>query len=116
MRTTTRRLAALGVAALFAASGLAAAPASAMSGTNPLSAVLTAQTGFDKNGKDFDIVTAAVLAVLKAKPESPVKVLTDGMTPVTAFIPTDRAFMNLVKSLTGKMPKSEQAKIGRAHV
>ena len=64
---------------------------------------------FDKNGKDFDIVTAAVLAVLKAKPESPVKVLTDGMTPVTAFIPTDRAFMNLVKSLTGKMPKSEQA-------
>ena len=31
MRTTTRRLAALGVAALFTASGLAAAPASAMS-------------------------------------------------------------------------------------
>ena len=73
MRTTTRRLAALGVAALFAASGLAAAPASAMSGTNPLSAVLTAQTGFDKNGKDFDIVTAAVMLARLAEPAAPTR-------------------------------------------
>ena len=107
---TSRRLAALGVAALVSTSALAAAPASAMTGTNPLSAVLTADNkGYDKNSKDFDILTAAVLAVLDAKPDSAVKVLTDGTTPLTAFIPTDKAFMNLVKSLTGKTPKTEKA-------
>lgn len=107
---TTRRLAALGVAALFSTSALAAAPATATTGTNPLSAVLSTDTkGYDKNAKDFDILTVAVLAVLDAKPESPVKVLTDGTTALTAFIPTDKAFMNLVKSLTGKTPKTEKA-------
>lgn len=110
MRITTSRAIALGVAALFAASGLAAAPASAMTGTNPLSAVLTAdKSGFDKNSKDFDILTAAVLAVLDAKKDSPVKVLTDGTVALTVFIPTDAAFMRLVKSLTGKTPKTEKA-------
>ncbi|MEU8606839.1 hypothetical protein AB0C29_02390 [Actinoplanes sp. NPDC048791] len=38
--------------------------------------LLKDKSGFDHNSKDFDILTAAVLAVLKAKPNSPVKVLT----------------------------------------
>jgi uncharacterized surface protein with fasciclin (FAS1) repeats len=78
-------------------------------GTNSLAAVLTAKSSFDKNSANYDIVTAAVLAVLKAKPNSAVKVLTDGNTAVTAFIPNDKAFMNLVTALTGKKPKSEAA-------
>ena len=78
-------------------------------GNNPLAAVLTAKNSFDKNGKNYDIVTAAVLAVLKAKPDSAVKVLTDGTVPVTAFIPEDAAFLSLVQALTKKRPKSEAA-------
>jgi uncharacterized surface protein with fasciclin (FAS1) repeats len=64
---------------------------------------------FDSNPNNFDIVTAAVLAVLKAKPDSPVKALTEGNVPLTAFIPTDGAFENLVTELTGKAPASEAA-------
>lgn len=78
-------------------------------GTKSLASVLTAKSTFDKNVKNFDILTAAVLAVLKAKPNSAVKVLTDGSTALTAFIPTDGAFNSLVKALTGKTPKSEKA-------
>jgi uncharacterized surface protein with fasciclin (FAS1) repeats len=78
-------------------------------GTQSLAAVLTAKSSFDKNSKNFDILTAAVLAVLNAKPESPVKLLTDGTVALTAFIPTDGAFKNLVKALTKKNPKSEEA-------
>ena len=76
-------------------------------GTQSLASVLTAKSSFDKNGKNFDILTAAVLAVLDAKPNSSVKVLTDGSVALTAFIPTDRAFRLLVKALTGKAPKNE---------
>lgn len=78
-------------------------------GSNSLAAVLTAKNSFDSNKNNFDIVTAAVLAVLKAKPESDVAILTDGNIPVTAFIPNDGAFLNLVTALTGKAPKSEKA-------
>ncbi|MBC7462745.1 MAG: fasciclin domain-containing protein [Actinobacteria bacterium] len=78
-------------------------------GTNSLAAVLTAKSSFDKNAKNFDILTAAVLAVLKAKPNSKVKVLTDGSVALTAFIPTDGAFRALVKALTGKPATSEKA-------
>ncbi|MGL5858382.1 MAG: fasciclin domain-containing protein [Angustibacter sp.] len=68
-----------------------------------LAAVLAAdgQT-YDRNSSDFDIVDGAVRAVLEAKPYSPVAVLADGSTPVTAFLPTDGAFRALVKDLTGK--------------
>jgi uncharacterized surface protein with fasciclin (FAS1) repeats len=70
-------------------------------GTKSLAAVLTKdKSGFDHNGRDFDILTAAVLAVLKAKPGSPVKVLTDGNVALTAFAPTDAAFQRLAKELT----------------
>jgi uncharacterized surface protein with fasciclin (FAS1) repeats len=78
-------------------------------GTNSLAAVLTAKSSFDKNAKNFDILTAAVLAVLKAKPNSAVKVLTDGNVALTAFIPNDGAFKTLVRNLTRKTPKTEQA-------
>ena len=41
--------------------GLAVAPASAKQGTAPLAGVLVDQNQFDSNGKDYDIVTEAVL-------------------------------------------------------
>ncbi|MEI2827371.1 MAG: fasciclin domain-containing protein [Dermatophilaceae bacterium] len=78
-------------------------------GTNSLANVLLSDGDtFDGNSNDFDIVTQAALAVLAAKPSSPVKVLTDGTTPVTAFIPRDQAFRLFVYSTTGKWVTSEQ--------
>ena len=72
-------------------------------GTKSLAAVLTADTsGFDRNGRDFDVLTAAVLAVLDAKPNSAVKVLTDGNVALTTFAPTDGAFRQLARELTHK--------------
>ena len=94
-------------AAALLACGVAAAPAAATGtpkpkGTKSLAAVLTSdKSGFDHNSKDFDIVTAAVLAVLKAKPKSPVGVLANGTKPLTAFVPTDAAFQQLVADLKG---------------
>ena len=77
-------------------------------GTTSLAEVLAADgQKFDKNGKDFDIVEAAVYAVLAAKPDSPVGLLADGKTRLTAFIPTDQAFRKLVKDLAGKAPRTE---------
>jgi uncharacterized surface protein with fasciclin (FAS1) repeats len=71
-------------------------------GTRSLAQVLTKDTGgFDRNSRDYDVLTAAVLAVLKAKPNSSVKVLTDGSVALTAFLPTDAAFQQLVKEITG---------------
>nr|WP_221379180.1 fasciclin domain-containing protein [Actinoplanes polyasparticus] len=99
-----RRAAAVATAAIVA-SALTAAPAAAHGKTKPLgtkslAAVLTAdKSGFDHKGYDYDILTAAVLAVLKAKPSSPVKVLADGKTAVTAFLPNDRAFQKLVADI-----------------
>ncbi|GIF64006.1 hypothetical protein Ais01nite_20410 [Asanoa ishikariensis] len=100
-------------AAAIVTSALAAAPADAHGklGTRSLATVLTADTsGFDRNGGDYDILTAAVLAVLEAKPSSAVGVLTDGRTALTAFIPNDRAFQTLVADLrhTKRLP-SERA-------
>ena len=63
---------------------------------------------FDRNWYDYDIVTEAVLAVLAAKPESPVGLLTDGTVPLTAFIPNDRAFQVLAYDLTKKWPTTEE--------
>ncbi len=97
----TAAIAALGV-------GMAA-PAFAMQGNKPLSEVLVDSNTFDSNGRDYDIVTEAVLAVLKAKPTSAVSVLTDGKVRATAFVPQDRAFFPLVETLTGSKPANEQA-------
>jgi uncharacterized surface protein with fasciclin (FAS1) repeats len=77
-------------------------------GTRSLVSVLLAdRTGYDANGKDFDILTAAVKAVLTAKPNSAVGVLGNGKVALTAFIPNDDAFRILVRDLAGKSPKSE---------
>jgi uncharacterized surface protein with fasciclin (FAS1) repeats len=105
------RVAAVAAAAALGVSGIAlTAPAAQAQGQRSLAAVLTANGGgtFDQNAKDYDIVTQAVLAVLAAKPNSKVKVLTDGTVPLTAFIPNDQAFRLLVKDLTGIAPRSEK--------
>lgn len=106
MRKTVAGIAA--ASALALAAGAVAPAAMAADGNKSLASVLTASTPkFDKNWKDYDIVTAAVLAVLEAKPSSPVGLLADGDVALTAFIPNDRAFQTLVKDLTGKKPSTE---------
>lgn len=113
-----RRLARLGAVLALAVTATAAtiAPASAHQrhvpaplGTASLAALLaTDGSGFDRNPNDYDVLDAAVTAVLAAKPDSPVAVLADGNTPLTAFLPTDRAFQRLATDLTGKRYRSEQ--------
>jgi uncharacterized surface protein with fasciclin (FAS1) repeats len=108
---------AAGATATVLASVALGAPAQAHGKTKPLgtkslAAVLTAdKSGFDHNSKDFDVLTAAVLAVLKAKPGSPVKVLTDGKVALTTFAPTDGAFRQLAKevSKSKKLPSESKA-------
>ena len=81
-------------------------------GTRSLAAVLTKDTGgFDRNTRDFDVLTKAVLTVLEAKPSSPVSVLTDGSVALTAFVPTDGAFRQLARELSGgsRLPSEQQA-------
>jgi len=80
-------------------------------GTRSLAAVLTAHGGgtFDRNWYDYDIVTQAVLAVLGAKPSSPVGALTDGTVALTAFLPNDRAFQILDNRLNGTTKRTEGA-------
>ena len=80
------------------------------SGTKSLASVVTPYANsWNKNWHDYNIVTHAVFAVLKAKPDSAVKVLADGSVALTAFLPNDKAFQILVKKLTGKMTYSESA-------
>lgn len=99
-----RRLLSALTAGTLAVGALAAAPAAVAAeppGTTSLATVLLSDGDtFDRSWYDFDVVTQAVLAVLEAKPDSPVSVLADGTVPVTAFIPNDRAFQLLVKDLT----------------
>ncbi|MER7456849.1 fasciclin domain-containing protein [Micromonospora sp. NPDC126480] len=99
------RTAAGAVAAALAATAVAA-PAQAggtkSPGTTSLAQVLTKDLrGFDHNPRDFDILTRAVLTVLEAKPDSAVAVLADGTVALTAFIPNDAAFRQLVREITG---------------
>ncbi len=77
-------------------------------GEGSLAAVLLADGDqFDDNGHDYDIVTEAALAVLGAKPGSPVGILTDGSQPLTAFLPNDRAFRKLARAIPGQDPRTE---------
>ena len=105
------------VPALLATSALAlgaitaAAPAANAKavGEDPLAGLLTSDGDqFDKNAKDFDILTEAALAVVGAKPGSPVALVADGTQRATVFAPTDQAFRLLVKDLTGQTIKSEK--------
>ena len=107
-RRIATALVTLGVAFALSAAPASAHQKSSDPGTRSLAAVLTADGNrFDRNWNDYDIVTEAVLAVLAAKPSSPVGLLTDGKVALTAFLPTDRAFRNLVGDLTGKWYRNE---------
>jgi uncharacterized surface protein with fasciclin (FAS1) repeats len=104
-------------AALVVAVSLTVSPTAKANilGTKSLASILTAKSSFDTDGKNFDILTAAVLAVLKAKPNSPVKALTDGSIALTAFIPTDSAFQSLVSRLTNRAAVGELATLHALH-
>jgi len=109
----SRKALAVGTAATAAlamgVSALSVGAASAAPGTTSLAEVLTSDNNkFDRNSADFDVVTEAVLAVLAAKPDSPVGLLADGSVKLTAFVPTDKAFMNLASDVTGKKVKNEK--------
>ncbi|MEI2821239.1 MAG: hypothetical protein V9E81_13980 [Marmoricola sp.] len=92
-----------------AASGAPAAAESAKAANTSLAQVLTSDGNtFDGNWSDYDIVTEAVLAVLAAKPASPVGVLTDGSVALTAFVPNDRAFRRLWADVSGHRLHSER--------
>jgi uncharacterized surface protein with fasciclin (FAS1) repeats len=114
---------ATGVATVLTATAFtAAAPADARStrvptrpaaehhlGTTSLAGVLAADGHrYDRNWGDFDILEHAVGAVLKAKPDSPVALLTKGRERATVFAPTDRAFRRLARALTGKTFRREK--------
>lgn len=113
MRTPRRSSAVVLGTAIALTGSLALAPTASAhakpSGTKSLASVLLAdKEGFDHDDHDYDIVTAAVVAVLKAKPSSKVAVLTDGKVPLTAFVPNDKAFRRLVKDISGATPSSEK--------
>src|SRR3954447_19188285 len=91
-----------------AASGSVAGSHHHKLGTKSLVSVLLAdRTGYDTNGKDFDILTAGVKAVLTAKRNSAAGRLGNGKGRLTPFIPNDNAFRKLVKGLRGTSPRSE---------
>lgn len=99
--------------ALTALSATAPANAQVAKGNESLAAVLTSDGDtFDKNAGDFDILTEAALAVVGAKPDSPVALIADGSQRLTVFAPTDQAFRLLAKDLTGKTVKSEKKIFG----
>jgi len=114
------------VVAAAAAVGFAAASAvlivpsaqAAMPGSKSLASVLLKDTtaqgnpSYDKNNADFDILTAAVLAVLADNPSSSVAVLTDGSVKLTAFLPTDGGFRRTGEAL-GLTAKSESGLVGK---
>ncbi|HEU4999244.1 MAG TPA: fasciclin domain-containing protein [Lapillicoccus sp.] len=101
---------AAGAAILLAAPTAASAAPAAPTGTRSLAAVLTANGygQFDGNPFDYDIVTQAVLAVVAAKPASPVALLANGDVALTAFLPSDLAFRDLARQLTGQTYGSEK--------
>lgn len=101
--TSTLAAAALAGTAALATAPMAQAHTSRPTalGTSSLAALLAKDGNrFDRNWYDFDIVDAAVHAVLAAKPKSPVGVLANGKVPLTAFLPNDRAFQMLALDLT----------------
>lgn len=105
----TRRITPLVAAALTGALLAPAAASAAPTGTTSLAEVLAADGNrYDRNWDDFDILDKAVRAVLEADPGSAVGVLADGDTALTAFVPTDRAFRKLVRSVTGDRPATER--------
>ena len=109
MRTTFRRVATIGAAALLGAAVIAPTAQAADGDTSLASVLKVGQSKFDKDFTDFDILTRAAETVLAAKPDSNVKLLADGSVALTVFAPTDQAFINLASTLTGKKIKTEAA-------
>jgi fasciclin domain-containing protein len=113
------RLATLAAGALVVTGVGLTAPAGASApheraGQRSLAKVLAKDgTELDRNWQDFDILEAAVVAVVTAKPTSPVALLTDGSVRLTALLPTDQAFRDLVGDLTGKRPGTEKKVVGK---
>jgi hypothetical protein len=106
---TAALAAAVGATALVPAPALAGAAPPAQKGNTSLAEVLGADgVKFDQSWNDFDVVEAAVYAVLDAKPASPVGLLADGDVRLTALVPTDKAFRVLVKDLTGRKLNNEK--------
>lgn len=98
-------------ATLAAASIAVTAPAASAGdpGTASLAELLASDGNrFDLIPGDYDILDQAVLAVLTAKPDSPVGILADGTQALTAFIPNDGAFRRFVKDITGTVPVTER--------
>jgi len=108
MKRLTGSLAALATAATVFGATLPAEAAQAPKEKSLVSVLTADNNTFDKNSKDFDILTEAALAVVGAKPDSPVGLLADGSVRLTAFAPTDQAFRHLAKDLTGKTVRSEK--------
>lgn len=109
MRTTIKRVAAIGAAALLGAAVIAPTAQAAEGETSLASVLKVGQSKFDRDFADFDILTRAAETVLAAKPNSNVKLLADGSVALTVFAPTDKAFINLASALTGKTVKTEAA-------
>ena len=109
-RTLTGLVAAVFTGAMAASLAVVPAQAAPATGEQSLAAILTADGNgtFDKNWYDYDIVTQAVLGVLAAKPDSNVKLLTQGNVALTAFIPNDRAFRLLAHDVTHKWYGTEK--------
>ncbi|GAA1927527.1 fasciclin domain-containing protein [Nocardioides hwasunensis] len=109
MKRRLPALLAVSTLALGAVTATAPAASAKAAGDESLATLLTSDGNtFDKNAKDFDILTEAALAVVAAKPDSPVALVADGSKRATVFAPTDQAFRLLLKDLTGKTVKSEK--------
>jgi uncharacterized surface protein with fasciclin (FAS1) repeats len=109
MKRRVPAMLAVSALALTALSTTAPASAQVARGNDSLVGVLTSDGNkFDKNAGDFDILTEAALAVVGAKPDSPVGLIADGTQRLTVFAPTDEAFRQLAKDLTGNTVKSEK--------
>ena len=109
MRTTFKRVATIGAAALLGAAVISPTAQAADGDTSLASVLKVGQSKFDRDFADFDILTRAAETVLAAKPDSNVKLLADGSVALTVFAPTDQAFINLASTLTGKKIKTEAA-------
>jgi len=108
IRTMTTAVAAGLALTLVSPAGHAGAQTQRPPGTTSLASVLAADgAGYDRNWSDYDILDRAVTTVLTAKPDSPVAVLADGRTALTAFLPKDVAFRRLVLDLTGRRLSKE---------
>jgi uncharacterized surface protein with fasciclin (FAS1) repeats len=89
----------------FAATAVFAVPAQAGSNHESIVDTAVAASGGgqpDSNPNDYDLLVQAVTATDLAP------TLDDEDARFTVFAPTDRAFLRLVKDLTGEKPESEQ--------